>query len=573
MADLDTQAIDLLRSGANRKWYGLYRGRIEDIDDPDRLSRVKVRVWAVHGDKIRFPKTALPWAEVADEGGGGYDFGSFDPFIIGSSVWVGFEMGNPDIPVVLGGFRGEPIRDEDNPNLFLVDDKEPPVETSWAPPNGELETPKDIFDETHNNDPHPTRRVWKKSYKGHTILAEDGDGLEFLKIIDRSGQILEFDCAVTGAAGGGNAAQRGVRDSVRGDQLSHDAMVDRYAHIRLRDLSGQELILSAQDRDEFIQLRSRNRQGSVQSHIKLMSGLNNKGIELKDSGGNFLRFDPDSNESIRIQDLIGNAIVFDKDLGAIKLICTKTAVAEMPQQNLTVSGKREIEVKGDDLKKILGNKKVTVSNDDTGGVMGNVNYTLGGSLKISVTNAAPSGSEKNAIDISIGNPVPNTNPLAAGSHTFKLSNQYGDMIIDTLKGDVELSTLIGDATLGTLAGDVNLTTLVGDVDLSTLSGSADFGSILGGLSVNAAGISNLYGTVIRLGSPALAVQPLLKGTVFGVVQAGLLSAFQAYITGIQATADPPGTLTSALSTAIAAWAAVLVPGIPTSVFSARTFTE
>jgi hypothetical protein len=558
------EALDYLRAqGENRKFYGLYRGRIEDIDDPDRVCRVKVRVWAVHGDKVRWPKTALPWAEVPDEGGGGYDFGSYDPYTIGSSVWLGFEMGDPDIPVIIGGFRGEPLRDDDNPNVFLVDDQEPPVETSWLPPDGELETPKDVFDEAHANDPHPTRRVWKKSFKGHTIVVDDGDGKEFFKIIDRAGQILEFDCAVKADVGKGNAAQRGTRDAIRGDQMSHAAMVDKYAHIRLVDLSGQQLLLSAQDREEFVELRSRNKLGSAESYLRLLSGFNNKGIELKDSGGNYLRFNPDGNEPIRLQDGGGNAIVFDKNLGTIKMVCAKTASAEMPQQSLTVLGKKDVEVRGDEIKRILGNKKSTVSNDATGGVMGNVNYTVGGGLKISVTNAAPSGQEENAIDISIGNPTPNTNPFAAGSHTFKLSNQWGDMTIDTLNGDVELSTLLGDATLGTLAGNVECSTLIGNVEMSTLLGNAELSSSLvttiDGMTLG--GIRLGLGATQPLG--ALIRGPLLVGPGTG--------ALHIYATAMQTQLKTP----SPLGAEITKWATANSPPSVTTFSSAdyKTFIE
>jgi hypothetical protein len=341
-------------------------------------------------------------------------------------------------------------------------------------------------------------------------------------------------------------------------------MVDKHAHIRLMDLSGQQLLLSAQDREEYVELRSRNKLGSIESVLRLRSGFNSKGVELSDSGGNFLKFDPDSNEPIRMEDVSGNAIVFDKDAGTVRLVCSKAAETEVPQQKLLVQGKKESEVRGDEVKVILGNKKSTVSNDATGGVMGNVNYTLGGALKLSVTNAAPSGQEENAIDISIGNPTPNTNPFSAGSHTFKLSNQWGDMIIDTIKGDVELSTYLGDATLGTLAGDVSCTTLAGDVEMSTLAGNAELSTILGlttvdgslGVQLGLAPLANkLTGSLIR--------GPLLVAPGIG--------ALHIYMTALQAQLKAP----SPLGAEITKWATANAPPTVTTFSNAdyKTFVE
>jgi hypothetical protein len=250
------EAIERIRGTTkDKEWYGLYRGKVENIDDPDRLGRVKARVWAVHGDKQRTPTTVIPWAEVSEIGGGGHDYGSYDPPPVGSTVFIGFEGGNRDNPVMLGTWRGVPKRDTDNPNVFLVNDNLPPVEKPWVPPDEELETPKDVFEDVHDSDPHPTRRVWRKSFKGHTIVIEDGDGKEFLKIIDRAGQVIMMDCPVAKENSEGNAAQRGVRDVTRDDQLPHAAMDNRRAAIRIIDLSGQEIMLEARDQGERIVIR------------------------------------------------------------------------------------------------------------------------------------------------------------------------------------------------------------------------------------------------------------------------------------------------------------------------------
>jgi hypothetical protein len=233
-----------------------------------------------------------------------------------------FEGGNPELPVVTGTFRGIPQRDSLNPNVFLVKDNKPDVEKPWQPPDEELETPKDVFDDVYQGDPHPTRRVWKKSYKGHTIIVEDGDGKEFLKIIDRAGQIIEMDCPVDEEYSAGNAAQRGVRDAIRGDQLPHDIMRNKRASIRIRDLSGQEILLDAKNQDERIVIRGHGRSGT-ENRIILKSGKGKDSIEIVDSVGDSIKLDPNAKTPIVIKDSAGNALEFSKGSGGVMLKSAK----------------------------------------------------------------------------------------------------------------------------------------------------------------------------------------------------------------------------------------------------------
>lgn len=437
------QALD----GTKKVWPGCYRGKVESIDDPDQLGRVRARVWAVHRDDSNTPDAALPWAEVNESGGGGYDYGSFNPPPVGSGVWVMFEGGDANFPVVVGTFRGVPKRNADNPNIFLVKDRQPVVEGAWKPPDEETETPKDVFEDVHDGDPHPTKRVWHKSYKGHTIVIEDGDGKESFKIIDRAGQIIEFDCAVDPQYAKGNAAQRGVRDAIRGDQLPHNAMRDKRASIRIRDLSGQEIALDARNQDESITIRGRSRSGS-ENRVVLRSGKGKDSIEIIDSGGNSLRFDPHSDTPIAIKDTSGNSIIFDKGAGKIRITGAKINEEEVPQKKITVTGKKESDIRGDELKQILGNKQTKVINDFLGSVLGNAQLSVGGALKMLLTNTSPSGAETTALDIQ----------LTTGSFSLDIKT-LGNISLTTTSGNVELSTAtVGDATVsaGFTSGDANL---------------------------------------------------------------------------------------------------------------------
>lgn len=521
----ESRAIETIRRGTKSSWPGLYRGRVESIDDPDRLGRVKVRVWALHGDDPRTPTSALPWAEIAESGGGGYDYGSFDPPPMGSAVWVGFEGAKSGFPVVLGTFRGVPKRDADNPNIFLVKDGVPLSEKPWSPPDEGLETPLDVFEDVYNGDPHPTRRVWKKSFKGHTIVVEDGDGKEFLKIIDRSGQIIEMDCPVAQTYSEGNAAQRGNRDSIRGDQLSNDIMEDGRASIRIRDLSGQEIVLDATNNKEQITIRSRNRLGSSENKIVLASGNGRDKIELVDTSGNSISLDPHSTEPIKIQDVAGNKILFDKAEGKIKIVSAKISEEAVPQKLVTVDGSMTSTIGGDEVKTIQGSKKTQVVNDTAFGTLGNTTISLGGSAKILITNMAPSGPEVKALDVVIGN--------ALVPSKFSLSNQNGDMSIETLLGSVSMKTTLGQA--------------------------------------------NLDGTTVHLGSLLSAVEPLIKGTKLSTDWIADLTQLASTVAPLISGGGVPNPFTNSaaiitLATALVAYVTSLSGKIPLSL-STKSFTS
>lgn len=468
-------ALHVIRDGAKRDgWFGKERGIVESIDDPDRLERVRVRIWALHGDDRMTPTSALPWAEVEGIGGGGYDYGSYDPPPTGSGVWVQFESGDPNLPVVTGTFRGIPQRNFANPNVFLTKSGKPDVEKAWLPADGEIETPKDIFSDTNAADPHPTRRVWQKSYKGHTLLIDDGDGKEFIRIIDRAGQVIEMDCSVDSQYSRGNAAQRGTRNVINGDQLPHSIMRNRRAAIRIKDLSGQEIILDSKDQNERIVIKGRSRDGSTENSITIKSGKGKSSIEITDSGGDSIILDPNSNTPISIKDSSGNFILFDKEHGKVSISGAKSSEEATQKKDIVVGGDKTSTVKGSEVKDIYGNKKTNVINDFGLGVLGNTSLSLGGAVKAVITNTAPSGKESVSLDIMLANP---------SGGDFNVSNLNGDMVISTLIGDVELSTAAGDATLKTTAGDANVDASVGKVLLGN-SVTAPSEALLKGVTHN-----------------------------------------------------------------------------------------
>jgi hypothetical protein len=81
----------------------IYRGVVENVDDPEKAGRVKVRVLGVHSDNPDYVQTEhLPWAIPATDlrfGGGLRNIGSYKVPDTGSHVFVFFEAGDHNFPV------------------------------------------------------------------------------------------------------------------------------------------------------------------------------------------------------------------------------------------------------------------------------------------------------------------------------------------------------------------------------------------------------------------------------------------------------------------------------------------
>lgn len=78
---------------------GIYRGQVLDNNDPEKLGRIKVRIFSVLSKKIKVEY--IPWAVPAMPlfTGSGNDFGHFAVPEINSFVWCFFEAGDLYQPV------------------------------------------------------------------------------------------------------------------------------------------------------------------------------------------------------------------------------------------------------------------------------------------------------------------------------------------------------------------------------------------------------------------------------------------------------------------------------------------
>jgi hypothetical protein len=83
-----------------KQFLGKYRGKVEQNIDPLQIGRMQVSVPAVLGDgQLSWAMPCVPYA--------GSSVGFFTVPPVGASVWVEFEGGDPDFPVVSGCFWAE----------------------------------------------------------------------------------------------------------------------------------------------------------------------------------------------------------------------------------------------------------------------------------------------------------------------------------------------------------------------------------------------------------------------------------------------------------------------------------
>lgn len=159
-----------------------YRGLVVNTKDPKHLGRVKVRIPSIHGvnpnlSTYYISDSALPWATPAVMFASGNDMGNFVIPEKGTRVFVSFECNDRTKPVYFGGIPsliGEPKIYNDQHHVF----------------NGEEQT---VYTNDLNKDmKNYSERVIYKSFKGATIILDDYDGKEYIKIIDQSGQVFEM---------------------------------------------------------------------------------------------------------------------------------------------------------------------------------------------------------------------------------------------------------------------------------------------------------------------------------------------------------------------------------------------
>lgn len=265
---------------------GIYRGVVEDVMDPLKLARIRVRVPMFHGVKDNdnyLDNSQLPWATPINPSGSGYDHGTCLVPEVGDIVFVMFEDNDRNYPLYLGGCYGT-----GGPSKTYGSTNDPSTYNggTWTKPQGLSEVPKEVY----NSSGSPTGKVIYKSPKGSTILIEEADGKESLKIIDSLGQSIRLAGSIKNNINKNNGGRRINADAYEGtSQNSSKISNDGYAEISITDAQGQQVQLINSDAGSSIAIRS-GKHGSGPSIVlekdsAIIQSLGNQMYLKEDSAG------------------------------------------------------------------------------------------------------------------------------------------------------------------------------------------------------------------------------------------------------------------------------------------------
>jgi hypothetical protein len=107
--------VGIAAAGSPQRFWGKYRGRVVNNADPERRGRVQVLVPAVLGEQVAI--WAMPCVPYAGDGVGLF---SLPP--AGANVWVEFEAGNLNLPILAGCFwaSGEVPEGAGDPGILVL---------------------------------------------------------------------------------------------------------------------------------------------------------------------------------------------------------------------------------------------------------------------------------------------------------------------------------------------------------------------------------------------------------------------------------------------------------------------
>lgn len=331
------------------RWYGKYRAFVRDNNDPERLGRCRLEIPAVLGTG---ESNWSEWAWPCFPYGGNDDTGSFLVPDLDATVWAEFEGGHVQYPIWTGVWLAK-----SNPGEQPEESKRLcPVATCLDCEDKVLRqaNPADHAEHSkyHGHPPYscPRRRVLFKSETGHTIVADDKDEEEFLKILDRAGQGLHFEARVKRTLQPGNALRRETREAENGDQLDLATEIyEERAKVEITDLARQFLRFEAWQDEEKIHIQSNDKSrsrwqkilidttmGHEKTHIWGLNGLQEITIDgtpgmehilIRDRAmQTFVMMAGPGQERITLTDRAGSVVLMDAHTGNIVLRATAAII-------------------------------------------------------------------------------------------------------------------------------------------------------------------------------------------------------------------------------------------------------
>lgn len=186
---------------AERRYWGKYRGFVVDNQDPRRMGRVRVRVPEILGREI-----VTDWAATNPKYGGLPETGDFVGLDIGAAVFVEFESGDVNRPLVTGTWWAHPKdASPDPPALTRSEGKtcfkddpsvgSPKGEDGFVSADGEsqCQPASPLF--VRGGPEYPNNQVLKTRNNGVTVEVDDTPGRPRVQVYLGAdvGSWLEFD--------------------------------------------------------------------------------------------------------------------------------------------------------------------------------------------------------------------------------------------------------------------------------------------------------------------------------------------------------------------------------------------
>jgi len=163
-------------------WFGV----VEDRKDPEKLGRVKVRVYNFHGDKTETPTNDLQWAFIIMQptSASNQKVGlSPTGLMEGSTVFGFFADGqNGQMPMVLGSLPGIPDKDVSKHDVTPLARENNSINKSLIGPE-----PNSSYGSLY-----PFNRVYQ-SESGHVIEIDDTPNKERIHIYHKTGTYTEIN--------------------------------------------------------------------------------------------------------------------------------------------------------------------------------------------------------------------------------------------------------------------------------------------------------------------------------------------------------------------------------------------
>ena len=312
-------------------WYGKYRAFVRDNNDPERLGRCRLEVPAVLGVG---KENWSDWAWPCFPYGGNDDTGMFLIPEEAASVWAEFEGGDPQFPIWSGVWLAK-----SNPGEQPQESKRlcsPVTCRDCEDKCGHATDPADNREhgKFHSHPEYycPRRKVLVKTETGHTIVMDDRDEEEFLKIIDRAGQILHMHCPVKAEVQSENTRRRGTYDAETGSRNSeagagaagHEIDISRdikggKAFVQITDVCRQFVRLEAWHEKEKIHILSCDKTRSRFQKILIDTTKGRESISILGLGGTqeIRMISASGKEQIRLKDKAGSKVIMDGSAGHI----------------------------------------------------------------------------------------------------------------------------------------------------------------------------------------------------------------------------------------------------------------